>query len=180
MVITTGNRLFSSKDLRQFLDKRLTELRGELYSEDDDEILNNGDTVAARLLKEYSLEPIRVDKDKRNKVIESNKRELTVKFSIPFTGSEELLRCSSGPFTFDTVFGNVHNDQIVVSIKNANTDSEPFKREFDSWYNNIEKWLDDVNGQAKHFNDSLSQNIEVWIKERTKAIRSARDILSDL
>ena len=82
MPVETGGILFTIVDLSRFLGERMRDLNQSIYSEGRD-ILNNGDAVAERLLKEYWVEPVRVDKSaKRLKVQEHIARgERTFSFS---------------------------------------------------------------------------------------------------
>ncbi len=182
MPITTMNRLFARGYLSQFLDQRERDLDDDIASEAKDEILNSSDAVAARLLEKYSLKPVRADKDEtRTKKRERGQSDrLTVSFLVPFTGSKELLELHPNSYTSGLVLGSISDGRIVVDIENAAGDHEPFRREFDSWYANMAKWLDGANNQTTHFNDSLQGRIRKGIDARAQAIRSADDVVSAL
>ena len=183
MPITTMDRLFFNDYLWKFLNQRVEGLDEDMASEDEDEIRNDSDAVVARLFEKYSLEPVRVDKDKTH--IERQEygqrhRTLTFSFSIPFTGSKELLEHYPDLYATEPVYGSISDGRIVVDIENAAGNTESFGREFDSWYANMEKLLAVANNQAKHFLDSLQNEIQSGIGERAHAIRSADDVVSAL
>ena len=183
MPVKTTSRLFDYEPLSQFLEYRWLDLANNIKSEGKDEIRNNSDVVAARLLKKYSLELVRVDKDSTlidKEEHDPHYRELTISYSVPFTGSRKLLWYHPSSYTSELVYGSISDGRIVVDIENAAGNDEPFQREFDSWYVNMEKWLEGANSQANSFNKSLSGRIKNRIDERLQAIRSADDVGSAL
>lgn len=183
MPVTTIDRLFYDGYLSQFLDQRQLDLDDDIASEAEDEILNNSDVVEARLLKKYSLERVCVNKDgTRTKTQESGQRygKLTVSFSVPFTGSKELLEYHPNSYTSGLVYGSIRDGRIVVDIENEADDPESFRREFDSWYANMKKWLGGANDQVVHFSKSLPSRIKNGIDKKAQAARSAADVVSAL
>ena len=161
----------------------MVDLHHDIKSEDEDEILNSSETVATRLSKKYSLKEVSVNKDKKTiekSKIDQQRKELTISFYIPFTGNVELLKRHPSSYTSGSVYGKIKGDKIVVDIENAYSDPKPFQREFDSWYDNMKRWLDGANGDARSFNDLLPQRIKSRIDERAQAIRSSDDIISAL
>ena len=183
MPVTTIDPLFYDEYLSQFLDQRQLDLDDDIASEAEDEILNNSDAVEARLLAKYSLERVCVDKDgTRTKPQESGQRygKLTVSFSVPFTGSKELFEYHPNSYTSGLVYGSIRDGRIVVDIENDANDPESFRREFNSWYANMEKWLRGANDQVVHFSKLLPSRIKNGIDKKAQAARSAADVVSAL
>lgn len=182
MPVETRGILFTIPDLSQFLDERVMRLSQSIDSEGRD-ILNNGDAVAARLLEEYRMEPVRVDKSATRLKLQERipLGERIVSFLVPFTGSGELLMYHPSSYTSGVVFGQTNDGCIVVDIVNAaGDDHEPFRREFDSWYANMEKWLEGANNQANRFNSLLPSEIRDRIDASVNAFRSGGNIASAL
>ena len=182
MPVKTTNMLFACDNLGQFLYERMICLNESIRSEGRD-ILNNGGAISVRLLEEYWMEPIRVNKSatrpKPQERIPRDK-ELTISFPIPFTGNSELLMYRPSSDTSDAVCGQVSGGYIVVNIANATGDPKPFRREFDSWCANMEKWLEGANDQARLFNNLLPYRIKDGIDARVNAILSDEGVVSAL
>ena len=94
--------------------------------------------------------------------------------------SGELLMYRPSSYPSSVVPGQTRDGCIVVDIVNAGDDPEPFRREFDGWYANMEKWLEAANNQANRFNGLLPGRIKDSIDASVKAIRSGDDIKSAL
>lgn len=99
--------------------------------------------------------------------VQGNQRDgkLTVSYSVPFTGSKELLE-----YLHTAVYGSIRDGRIII---NTVDDHEPSLRERDRWYACICKRLKQNNKQAERFN-------KTGIDTKAEYARSAADVMSAL
>ena len=150
---------------------------------DSDATPNSADEVSARLCENYSLETIQVDRKGTHPDREQDpdNEDLSVVFSVPFTGDRKLLEHRPDSQTSVRVEGEIQDNKIVVTVAGTlSEDTSYFQRKFNWWFNNMKMWLDGANKQADDFNGSLHAKIKVKIAERAERIRRANEMMSGL
>jgi hypothetical protein len=195
--------LFYTKgDLRDYLEHKKLEVKGEIDGFDENYILNVSEEELIKALVEkytlepptlkidekYLLEPREVDVDVSqdpNRVIFDRSRPFYIKGTlttmvIPFEGDEELFYFQ--PSTFSTVIprGKIHENNLYLEYITTHHDAESLKKEIEHDIQQIQSHLSWVKNDVNNFNNSLENDIKNLIKTRKDKLLRDRNLLSCL
>ena len=195
--------LFSEKGcLRDFLESQKTKIREDIYSFDEDYLLNVSeedlvkalggkyilDSPVLKIDEKYLLNPketdINVSQD-YDRIILNRDRPFYIKGTqitlvIPFKGDEELFYYQ--PSTSSTVIpeGVIYNNELHLNYKVTKHNSGALKRKIDQDIQRVQSYLKWVENDVNNFNNSLEDYIRNLIKTRKEKLLKDRDLVSAL
>ena len=193
--------LFNNGFLRNFVQQREAKLFSEIESQEENYILGvDAQEFKKYLIEKYQLtsptvkedkiyvdkseEDVDVSQDRRRDVFDRSRplyvKGLKVSYHIPFEGDQELFKYQTSSFTYSPPRAEINGNEIVIEVIELDHNTESVKREFEQNFNEIKKWLNWVNQEITHFNNSLDGNIEHKIKTRKDKLIKDKNLVSEL
>jgi hypothetical protein len=197
------NYLFYTRGyLRDYLERKTSEIREEIYKLDEDYIPNVSEEDLIRTLIEkhtlcapnlkidekYSLEPKEIDVDVSrdpNRLIFDRSRPFYIKGTlitvvIPFEGDEELFYYQPSTFSTINLKGIIYGNELHLEYTLVNHDQESLKKEVESDIQQIQAHLIWVKNEVNNFNNSLENYLRNLIKTRKEKLLKDRNLVRSL
>jgi RecB family endonuclease NucS len=193
-------RLFAEKELDEVLRVKAKEMQAELYGKPDDYILNVNETDYINYLVDcYTVENLELKFDDiclatYEKDIPAERfpsflfnvergrayRKDVIRYHIPFTGDEELLRCTPNPRILWTIETAVEGGCVCFDIVNFYDDSQRKKQEAESIITSIKRQSDSVTRQVASYNALLPTRAQELFQARKQHLLRKNDLLAAL
>ena len=193
--------LFNEGYLRDFLQKKESDLLSEIDSQTEEYILGvDPHKYKEHLIEKYKIgipeikddeiyvdkseEKVDVSQDRRRAIFDRNRpvyiKGLKVSYHIPFEGDSRLFKYQTSSFTYNPPRADIKENEIIIEVIELDNNTENVKKEFDQNFNEIKKWLDWVKAEIEPFNNSLSDKIEQKIESRKEKLLKDNNLVSDL
>lgn len=191
--------LFYKDDLFNYLQTRKLEIKESINNEKEDYILNVGqESYILHLIQEYSCDYLELS---INDVYATSQEEnipaklfpthfhvfpnksypkLVYYFHVPFRGDSRLLRCRPSTYSLSPPRADVKNNKIILKVIQFRDDVSELNKEYESFVNNLEDMIGNVNKDLKGFNDALEKNISTVFTTRKNELLKRREQQSSL
>lgn len=194
--------LFNEIHLDRLFQAVTAKAEGVLLSLPEDHLrkLNDRDDWLAQMLDQYTLLPVHIDFDNAAlshreaeipaerfpqfnfHVVPGNRyRKPVIKFHIPYSGQEELLRCSAN-LGLGAAYADCHleDGNITFEIIDFYEDAREVKPEFDRRRKKIESECHQVNEKVATFNERFPDQLRKTIAHRLATLESRRKAVEGL
>ncbi|GJM17483.1 MAG: hypothetical protein DHS20C13_28100 [Thermodesulfobacteriota bacterium] len=193
-------RIFSERELRDYLEQKKSSITDYIDSESDDYLLNvNEKDYIQHKSSEAYVEPLEIHQDKiyassSEQMIpaeyfpsqlfnvqpgKSYKKDV-IKFHVPFTGNAELLGCIPCSRLMWTMDVELSNQEFCFEIINFSDDVESITREKDTNMSSIMQQLDNVSIEVERYNASIEAKVKQAFEGRKNRILAKSDVLASL
>lgn len=192
-------RIFYEKELSDYLNKRMQDILLSIENESDDYILNvNEEDYIKFKTSQAKVEPIEIYVDN---IYASSSEEMipakyfpnsffvkegksykknVIKFHIPYSGDQELLKCSPSSRLLWSVDVEITKDEFCFEIINFNNEADEIAREKDDITSSIMKQYTNLKKELNQFNSNLETKIRSSFKKRKERIIVNNSVLSSL
>jgi hypothetical protein len=194
--------LFSTHDLREFLESLKDEIKNSIDSQDNDYILKVSESDYSNyLFSEYQIEPITLKKElasqenpkdididvskDQSRIIFDREHPFYVKGTeisviIPFDGNPKFFFYRASTYSSFKPRGNIRGNELIINISILDQTSDYLSEEYDRRIGIIEKHLEWTNGDIKRFNNELLSFIIDRIKKKKEKILRDRQLVASL
>jgi|GEM_PF-2226024 len=191
--------IFAKVELSQYLRQRLAEMNRAVQAEPADYILNvNEEEYVQHLVDQYQVEPLEmrfegVYVSAREEMIPAERHprafivtrgascpKQAITYHIPYSGTEELLRCIPNPRVRNTHEVELKDNCICFHVVDFYGNPEEIKREADSIINLIRKQLENVAANVNEYNAGLPVQVETLVTSRRKQLLDRQGVVTSL
>jgi len=189
-------------ELRNYFEGIKSEIKNEIYSFDENYILNVNEEELIRALVEkytlhppvlkldekYLLEPREVDIDVSqdpNRVIIDRSKPFYIKGTlitvvIPFEGDEKLFHFQPSAWSSILLQGKINGNELFLEYPVTHSDSDSLKIQIERDIQSIQLYLTRVKNDVDYFNNSLENYIRNLIKTRKEKLLKDRTLVISL
>jgi len=190
---------FSEYDGFSLLEQQRQAISTEINNQSDDYILNvNKEEYVTHLVSQFRIDPIEIH---RGQLTVSTSEELipaerhpssyfmdrggsyprdVIKFHLPFTGDERLLKVRATKFSMSAPLVSVEGGCICFKIINFNYEPEKIKQESDTTINNIIVQNSYLTNDLNQFNATVESTASQAFDARKQQLLSKNDLMSAL
>lgn len=193
-------KVFGEKDLESIIQSKIQEMQVEINRKPDNYILNvNEIEYINYLARHYSIENIELNFDEvsistyekdisadnfpsRSFYVKRNRtyRKDVIKYHIPFTGNNELLRCIPNPCLMWTTEVSIEEGSLCFDIINFYNEPDRIKQEAEQIIESIRNQADNLTKQITTFNSSLLYNAQMIFRARKDHLLNKNDFIASL
>jgi hypothetical protein len=197
--MNTQFQIFAESDFDLLSRGLFEKLRARIHGEDKNYFLNvNRTEYLAHIVAEFEISSLELYFDKMTissseKMIpaEAFPREFNVfsgksyprqmiKYHIPFTGEEKLLRCVPNPRVLNSHPVSVEGSEICLEFLDFYGDPDRIKRDAESAVNLIRQQAGHLEKNVAQYNHELRQNAESFFDARKAEILKQEQVLAAL
>ena len=193
--------LFSSQNFFELRQQKEDSIRSAVETYDANVLLNTPHAdLCSYFYDKFSLEPISLAIEKISMDAEETKitenlfpfqnplhmgmqRDISataVKFYIPFTGDEFLLRIRPNAFTSSVPRAIIHGQDLVMTIVSPGSDSTVIQSMFRDRLSNLERYVQWSRADAIAFNTQIQSKIEELVNTRRTRLLQMHNTASAL
>ena len=193
------SRIFSERELRDFLEASKSNAAHSIESEKDDYILNvNEDDYIAHRTSEAIVENLEIHVDdiyasSSEQMIpaehfpssfhvysgKSYKKDV-IKFHVPISGNIQLIHCMPSSRIMWTMDVEVNRDEFCFEIINFSDNSDDIVREKDSNIRSIMQQWENVRAEVERSNAGIEQHVRSAFNSRKERIKKSSGVLASL
>jgi len=190
--------LFKNGEFRKLSEKIMAKIQEKLKSYDREDFLGmDEDELTQKLVKKYSLKPIKLNEEGINKsaedaefyvdpnpligILERKKVNGTkIIIKIPFEGSAEVFHYT--PTTYSTVYpqGTIKDRMIRIEYLVLKADKNELKKRYDQDLKLLKDYITWINRDIEKFNRDLPNKIKQLIQQRKEKIWADKEMLEML
>lgn len=197
-----NEKIFSSGNLRDYLEDRKAHIKACIDNMNTDEISANSDAQNIDFYREkYSIEPLELyDKDQAIKCTETKAPHgpfgdnvigmLLLTLTIPYTGNSCLWELRPGSFQFSSVskpktFTQPQENRrgnlvIEFQYREDSARKEQIERDIKSEIGTIQSNINSQNDQLRHYHDELEKFIIQCLEKRKSVLKQQNNLLESL
>jgi hypothetical protein len=193
-------KIFREVELQKYLEEYSIRLNQEIQSEDKNKLLNmNESKYIAYLVYKYQIEPLVFFWEEKyvteyEKMIpaeshpsadflyekgEEYSRQI-ITYHIPYSGNEDLLRCSRSYFPGWSIEVQIQGNEISFDIVNWRDDPEEIKRDAEEIISNIQKQENYIKSEVHGFNSNLENKARQIFQDRKAFILKQYNLVESL
>jgi hypothetical protein len=192
--------IFSERELRDYLDNKINEMKAAIQKESADYLLNvNEDDYVRHLLERYEIDQInicfdQVDVSAREAEIPAERfpryefhvapgkryPKQVITYHIPYSGDEVLLRCRPSRRIMWTHEVWLEKGCICFDIIDFYNDGERIKRDAEDVMDGIRKQSVNVQAEVDLVNKGMDESIRRLIVERRSQVQKQNNVVLSL
>ena len=192
-------KIFSERELRDFLEERHNALQREVHSEDKNRLLNMNETEYVNyLVNRYRIEPLVLHWDRqgisdREEMIPAERfpplfnvyegkryPKQMITYHIPYSGERELLRCTPSSRLLWTADVRLEGGCVCFDVINWRDNAEQVKGEANSILDKIRKQAENVAKQVDRHNNTLEDKAQQVVQERKALLLKQANLMASL
>jgi len=190
---------FSEYDGFSMLEQQRQAISTAISNQSDDYILNvNKEEYIAHLVTEYQIDSIDIHRDQLE--VSTSEEQIpaerypnsffveqgssyprdVIKFHLPFTGDEKLLKVRASTYSLSAPLIAVEGDCICFKIINFNYSPEEIKQKSDGVINNVISQNNHLTNDLNPFNATVESTASQAFDARKQQLLSKNDLMSAL
>jgi len=193
--------LFSDLDLSDYLHERLDFVLREIENHSPDQFLNSSiHDLEEYYISTYEIEPFEIHEDQIVAEVQDTKIDVSqesgryirdrsqpfyipgtlTSIEIPYTGIKELLFMRASTISLAPPTARVEQNKLIFRTASQNPSNEDIQKEFNSWFNQIKKFLKYTEKDIDGYNQNLRTQVKQKIKHRREKLLKDRELESSL
>ena len=194
-----GFSAFSEDDGSSLINQRRKSISAEINSQNDDYILNvNKEEYIQHLISNFHIDPVEIHRDQLT--VSTHEEQIpaemhpssyfvdrggsytrdVIKFHIPFTGDEELLKVRASTYSMSAPLITIEDNCICFKIINFNSEPERIKRESENTINRLINQNGYLTNDLNKFNSSIESIASQAFDARKQQLLKKTDLISAL
>lgn len=193
-------QIFGEQELRELLNARVAQLRAEVYSEDNNRLLNMNETEYVQyLVSKYQVDPLVIHFDQlsvssREATVAADRaplpdlfaapgksyRKHVITYHIPYSGDPDLLRYTPSTRLLWTMDVDVSAGTVLFDVVDWGRGPERIKQEADENISRIRQQAEHVLKELQAFNDLLEKAALDIVQPRKAELLRQSDLLPQL
>jgi len=192
-------RIFAEREFELVKRGLLEKLKARIHGEQNNYLLNvNRTEYLARVISEFEIVPLGLDFDKMavstseqmipaehfpfdfNVYAGKSYPKHVVKYHIPFSGDEQLLRCAPNPRVLNSYPVSVERGEVCFEVIDFYGDPERIKREADSTANLIREQAGHLEKNIAQYNEEIRKQAESFFDARKAEVMKQNQVVAAL
>jgi hypothetical protein len=177
-------KLFSGPAVRDLALTKVARIASTVNSFPEEEVLHHPDATLAVALERLAFRPLVVEASSARATPQEVDQEVHVIFSVPVTGDRSLLtatpRVARAQGPAGTLEGSGFDLEARYSFVPDPHQDAHVAYELAAWVGALERWVAQVNDEARHATTEITEKLTVELRQRAKRLARLETIRESL